>query len=134
MKNPLIGKKLLKVFVSENKEIIKFDLENHESITAQTDAECCSTTWIENVESPAHALNAIVTNVEDIEMPELPYDESQYDYLAFYGCKITTDKGSFVIDFRNSSNGYYGGCLSWPGEYGHYGNEDLGNHEWKEVN
>lgn len=32
------------------------------------------------------------------------------------GFKVTTDKGVIVIDYRNASNGYYGGSLSWPGE------------------
>ena len=31
--------------------------------------------------------------------------------VAYYGLKITTDNGRAVIDYRNSSNGYYGGSL-----------------------
>ena len=112
----LIGKKLLKVFLAENKYSIRFDFDGG-SIIAYTYGDCCSCTWIEDVESPSHALGGIVQSVEDIDMPEKPYDKTEHDFLAFYGCKITTDKGSFVIDYRNSSNGYYSGSLTWPNDY-----------------
>ena len=36
------------------------------------------------------------------------------DEVEFYGLSIKTDKGEIVIDYRNSSNGYYGGSLCWP--------------------
>lgn len=36
------------------------------------------------------------------------YPDSDFS-TAFYGLRIVTDKGDFVIPFRNESNGYYGG-------------------------
>ena len=33
------------------------------------------------------------------------------DVVAYYGVKITTEHGRCTIDFRNDSNGYYGGWL-----------------------
>lgn len=43
----------------------------------------------------------------------------------YYGCAIETAKGRFTIAYRNSSNGYYGGWLTWPtdGFYGREGRE-----------
>jgi len=33
------------------------------------------------------------------------------DEVAYYGLRITTTKGRAVLDYRNTSNGYYGGGL-----------------------
>ena len=33
------------------------------------------------------------------------------DCLRFYGLKVTTEKGRATIDYRNNSNGFYGGSL-----------------------
>ena len=35
------------------------------------------------------------------------------DVMQYYGTVIDTLKGRCTIAFRNSSNGYYGGNLSW---------------------
>lgn len=44
--------------------------------------------------------------------PEHPADdEYENDYLQYYGVQINTDKGAFTLEYRNSSNGYYGGSL-----------------------
>ena len=31
--------------------------------------------------------------------------------MSYYFYEITTNKGSYMIEMRNSSNGYYGGSL-----------------------
>jgi hypothetical protein len=127
--NPLIGKKLLKVFLSEDKETIKFEVEENYPIYAVTDADCCSSTWVEDIESPSHVLGGIVTAVEDLELDQDPVEDDEYEHLQFYGTKIVTDKGSFVIDYRNESNGYYGGSLDFPEFY----NLPFDSKPWKEV-
>lgn len=120
-KNPLIGKTITGVEIAEDRLALRFLLSDGEMV-AQADADCCSYTWIEHVELPALGFPAQVISVEDLEMPEQP--ESTFhkdaDSLKFYGCKIATDRGEIVIDYRNDSNGYYGGSLSWPGSC-HYG-------------
>ena len=53
-----------------------------------------------------------------------------------YGVKITTDKGHIVIDYRNASNGYYGGNLSWPDDsyfYGGVHGQNESNEEWVDI-
>ena len=62
---------------------------------------------------PALGFPAVVTAVEDLDMPEGKPSEfhTDPDSLQFYGCKISTDRGEIVIDYRNDSNGYYGGNL-----------------------
>jgi hypothetical protein len=123
--NPLLNKVLTNILISQDRLALKFVTEGEE-IVAQCDADCCSYTWIEHVETCS--LPATVTAVEDIELPEQGADGKQggvngpssTDAVAFYGLRITTDKGYIIIDYRNDSNGYYGGSLVWPGEF-HYG-------------
>ena len=124
MTNPLVGKKLEKVLVSKDRLAVKFVLAGGEEVIARCDADCCSYTWIEGVEFPS--LPAKVISVEDIEMPYAtppggkngPGDP---DSVEFYGLRVITDRGHLVIDYRNDSNGYYGGSLSWPGDSHFYG-------------
>lgn len=79
------------------------------------DADCCSETWIENVELPALGFPCRVVGVSDLEMPDSrPSEEGEpQEHIEFYGLKFVTTHGDLVIDFRNASNGYYGGSLEW---------------------
>lgn len=121
-KNPLIGKVVTGLQIADDRQALRFVLADGEMVVL-VDAECCSYTWVENVELPALGFPATVTAVEELDMPEQPPSQFQKDtdVLAYYGCKITTDRGEIVIDYRNDSNGYYGGSLLWPGDGRFYG-------------
>lgn len=134
--NPLIGKTITGIEIAADRQALRFALTDGEMVV-DVDADCCSYTWIEHIELPALGFPALVTAVDDLDMPEgaaSTFHEDP-DVLAFYGCKISTDRGEIVIDYRNDSNGYYGGSLSWPGDY-HYGGvygQNNSNHEWQPV-
>lgn len=113
----LVGKTLSDVELASDKKAIRFTVDG-EQIVAKCDADCCSETWIESVELPAGGLPAKILDIGNLNLPE--DKEEDYETIKYYGLKLITDKGDFVLDYRNSSNGYYGGNLSWPGEY-HYG-------------
>lgn len=114
----IIGKTITGLEISEDKEALRFVLADGE-IVVKCDADCCSHTWIEHVELPALGFPATVVSAENVEMPDLG-DMEGCDVVAYYGFKIITDRGEILIDYRNDSNGYYGGSLTWPGDY-HYG-------------
>lgn len=134
--NPLINKTLTGMKIAEDRQSLLFQtLEG--DIVVNAEGDCCSYTWIEHVELPALGFPAKVISVDELEMPE--GKESTFhkdpDQLSFYGCKIVTDRGEIVIDYRNDSNGYYGGNLSWPGEY-YYGGvfgQNVSKHNWKDI-
>lgn len=133
----LIGKILTRVKIAADRQALLFQTATGD-IEVNVDADCCSYSWIEHIEMPALGFPAIVTAVDHLDMPEVK-EESKFhsdpECLAFYGCKITTDRGEIVIDYRNDSNGYYGGALSWPGEH-HYGGvygQNISKHEWQDV-
>lgn len=128
----LVGKMLTKVELASDKLAIRFTVEGHDPVVAKCDADCCSSTWIESVEMPAGGLPAKILGIGDLELP--PDQDRDGELIQFYGLKLTTDKGDLVMDYRNESNGYYGGNLSWPGEY-HYGGvhgQANSTEEWEE--
>lgn len=141
--NPLIGRVLTKIEIAGDKEAIRFTLADGEVI-ARCDADCCSSTWVESIEKTA-MLPATVLSAEPLGLPEWEDDANPEiraewngagELVRYYGCKITTDRGVLIIDYRNASNGYYGGSLTWPGNYhGGVGWRQAagGAGEWTEV-
>lgn len=134
----LVGRTITNVLLAEDKKAMLFKTDGGDVI-ARADGDCCSSTWIEGVETPAAGFPAKVSAVENLS--GLPEEQGEYgEVTAHYGCKISTDKGDIVIDYRNASNGYYGGNLVWPvepGEYdyfygGVYG-QNISNNDWREL-
>jgi hypothetical protein len=80
--------------------------------------DCCSESWIEHLSVPK--LPATILSVEDKDLGECMSDGSRQDYDQAYSTILKTSQGDFEIEYRNSSNGYYGGWLeltSFPGDY-----------------
>lgn len=131
--NPLVGKTMTAIEISVDRQALRFVTTDGE-IIVDVDADCCSYSWVEHVELPALGFPATVISVDDIKMPDgaASIFHTNPDVLAFYGCKIVTDRGDIVIDYRNDSNGYYGGSLVWPGErlYGGVFGQNVSKHEW----
>ena len=92
---------------------ITFHTEEKGDITAYAYGDCCSYTWIESVEHPARGYPAKVIAVREVELP-WPEVDRETDVLQDYGLRVTTTNGDIDIDYRNDSNGYYGGCLKFP--------------------
>lgn len=92
-------------------------------------AQCCSDTWIESVEGIENLIEEEVISTDwklaqDLSYMEIDvYKEENKDFCAnlattaisVYGVDIITKKGICTIDFRNASNGYYGGSLDLVG-------------------
>lgn len=134
--NVLVGRTITGIKLASDKEAILFQTTDGD-VVAQCDGDCCSSTWIENIENTVREFPALVVSAEDIEdgLPDTIEDDPDYDCLQFYGFKIITDKGVIIIDYRNSSNGYYGGNLTWPGEY-HYGgvfSQNTSTMQWEDI-
>jgi hypothetical protein len=136
--NPLLGKTIREVKIAEDGMALLFCLYGGELELVRVDADCCSTTWIEHIEGADALPGATVLSVEEIDMPDsvaTEEDRAKAEVLQVYGCKITTNKGTCIIDYRNDSNGYYGGNLCW-GEQHFYGGlygQNVSNLDWKEL-
>lgn len=135
----LVGKTVKEIFLADDREAIKFVLGDDSEIIARCDGDCCSHTWIEDVLAPEVAVGSPVLNVIDLELPEdlrTPTKTENYEEeMQYYGCAIETAKGRFTIAYRNSSNGYYGGNLAWPGEsyYGGVHGQNESTEQWKLI-
>lgn len=132
-KHILEGKVIEGVFLLADQTAIRFKTPEG-YVTAWCDGDCCSYTWIEHVEMPALGLPATVTKVEYLYMPDR-VEDTDLGVVEHYGFSISTDKGSIVIDYRNASNGFYGGYLVWPEDQSQRHWEALrGPCEWERVN
>lgn len=102
----LVGKKIRKATVAKDGQTITFATDKGE-VVWEVDADCCSHTWIEN----ADIEKGLVTKVAEVPGVGGPQTDSDHEYIQYYGIEIVTMKGHGLIDFRNSSNGYYGGSM-----------------------
>ena len=134
MSKYLIGKTITGLKIASDKKALLIQTSNGDC-TVRVDGDCCSNSWIEHIELPALGFPALVSDVRDLEMPDLG-SPSEDEVIAYYGCKIVTDRGDIIIDYRNESNGYYGGNLSWPDDnyfYGGVHGQNDSNMEWTDV-
>ena len=114
IKDALIGKTITGFTLDGMGNRLILELTASPPVILETYGDCCSFTWIESIDAP-DALKGTVQDVEEIDMPNLGNIDGQrhqgVDQVSYYGLKITTNKGRCVIDYRNDSNGYYGGSL-----------------------
>ena len=118
--NKLIGFKVKEIELSDDSESLTLYGEHqngkygHYSIN--TEGECCSQSWIESIFEPNALIGYEILKIDHIELPDSYYESipgtTHYeDYVQYYGFAMYTSNGKCVIDYRNSSNGYYGGSI-----------------------
>jgi hypothetical protein len=111
----VIGKIIVKI--TDENDDLQLHLENGEIIYFSAEGDCCSESWVEHIESPKKPEK--ILEIKEIEISD--YKEEKIDYkkkkkeeidcLSLYFYQINTDGGSYLIELRNNSNGYYGGYL-----------------------
>ncbi len=87
----------------------------------ETYGDCCSQSWVEHFDQVKEA--SVILGFREIEIDPSYAEASakptvtdfdEYE-MKYYFYEILTDKGSLMIEMRNSSNGYYGGDLCFQG-------------------
>ncbi len=84
--------------------------------------ECCSHSWIEHLEIPNDIRGGVISRVVDgdyvptsleekVEAALVEPEEANYESIAVYQTNFYTNRGTISLEYRNSSNGYYGGSL-----------------------
>lgn len=111
-----VGRRVVAVWAPAGARDVAFELDDGAFICADPEGDCCSTSWVEHVSGVRAAIGAEFVSVD--ERPELEshknVEDSGFESLALYGITLVTDRGERVdIDYRNESNGYYGGWLNW---------------------
>lgn len=87
MGNPLIGQIVTAVYLAADRMAIRFDLASGATVLARADADCCSHTWIENVEGVEQLVGNRIVAVDDIDMPNLGTPIGG-ESVAYYGCRL----------------------------------------------
>lgn len=109
------------VEVRDNGDRVALTLADGSERIYEADGDCCSTSWVEHLTVPPDIDGATVLRIEErpeygIEATPEQYAECKthrewLDVLKVYQTAIVTDRGEVVIEYRNDSNGYYGGSL-----------------------
>lgn len=114
--NKLLFRDLKTVRVSQDKQELIFEFMDGSASIYKTSADCCSSSWIEYLTNNVRSAEQIV-DVEELANAK-PQDGHQcgpwcaHDVLKTYQVVfITNKKNRIVVEFRNNSNGYYGGDL-----------------------
>lgn len=106
----LVGKKVLSFLGNKDTLCFKTDAG---IFTYGCEGDCCSSSWFEHVSGVPQLIGHTVISAQTIDMPDIPKEQQRDEDIA-YGYQLTTDKGHFLVEMRNSSNGYYGGWVNDP--------------------
>ena len=107
----ITGKTIESVTLSGDKERIDFVFGDGTRKAYGVEGDCCSVSWIEHLEVPDDVKGATLTSVDDGDGVEAEDPDDKYDCLQVYNTTFHTNRGDIVLEYRNESNGYYGGYL-----------------------
>jgi hypothetical protein len=114
MFDELVGKTVTSIEFPNNETLI-FQTP-HRPYRYKATADCCSESWVESMSDDRSVITDAV--VQEIRTKEATQDGTRQEVDAVAFVTIVTDKGYFDIEFRNSSNGYYGGNMDLVDETG----------------
>jgi hypothetical protein len=111
----MLGRKLLSVAITDDGEVVTFEFQDGFSRSFAVGGDCCSCSWIEHLEMPNDVAGATLLSVQESAPITQDHDahdeENGDDCIQVYNTSFRTDRGEIILEFRNSSNGYYGGYL-----------------------
>lgn len=112
----MLNRRIQEVVLSQDKESITFRFVDGFQRSFGVEGDYCSQSWIEHLELPQDYIGATLLRVE--EGNGVPWDghtcdnSCGHDVLQVYNTKFHTDRGTITLEYRNDSNGYYGGYLT----------------------
>jgi len=109
----LVGKRILSIEIDgDNQWYIKIATDKGD-VYIEAWGECCSESWFYHILGVDALIGHVVTDVKQVGMERpIEDDKVRQDYDILYCVNIKTDGGYADLEFRNSSNGYYGGWIS----------------------
>ena len=116
IKEDLLGRTIESIAIDKAKDKLTVRAGGLE-FNYSVEGDCCSRSWIEHLEGVESVIGQEVTGVEQLDMNENEDSKKHCercegsDVLKIYQVLIKTPKGTSTLEFRNDSNGYYGGCL-----------------------
>lgn len=109
----MLNRKIASVELNNPKDTITFTFQDGFERTFSVEGDCCSSSWIEHLEMPNDIVGATLLDVDDgapITQDHDAHDDGG-ECIQVYNTAFKTDRGEIVLEYRNSSNGYYGGYL-----------------------
>lgn len=135
----IIGKTLVNIKESNDKEYLKLTFSDGDPLILFTEGDCCSHSWIEHIDIHWDEQPAKITSVEEKEMDRWQEDDNDigHDVIQVYNTKFLLENengktGCVIVEYRNNSNGFYGGCLTDITTMGRRFKEPL-KISWKEL-
>lgn len=107
----VIGKALSAVEIAADKESFVLRFTDGSRAVYLVEGDCCSYSWVEHVDVPPDALGQPILSVEEYDV-ETVEEHPEHDCLQVYQTRLETTKGTVALEYRNSSNGYYGGYIT----------------------
>ncbi len=108
---PLAGETIKEVLLSGDGEYMAFVTED-DTFVFHMDGDCCSRSWVEHTSGLHELIGKEVLRIGSVDMSEFDKRASEDewdDFIRHYKEFLKTRAGQFDIEYRNSSNGYYGG-------------------------
>jgi len=127
----LIGHKIRKIFISDDKEELQFLNDRNEILIFQASGDCCNSVWFEHISGIDAILGSTIkefaSSIKGGEWKEVPATPGldEFEEAGFF--TLITDKGHCTIEVRNNHNGYYGGEVCFRGKYNFVRQEILGD-------
>jgi hypothetical protein len=111
--NDLLGRTVHQVLANADLDVWRF-VTDQGNVDYVCYGDCCSESWVNHIADLDVLIGQKVEEVEEIDLFSLLGAEpeptkQEVDKVMFH--RVRTDKGVCVIEFRNSSNGYYGGTF-----------------------
>lgn len=103
----LIGKTIKDIKFIDEGSFCLFETETGQ-IKYQAEGDCCSHSYFSDIINKDAMVGSAVLEVVEKERREAESRTGE-DYVRLYSYTIKTAKGHGDIEFRNDSNGYYGG-------------------------
>ncbi len=110
----MLNRKLQSVTLTDEGSKVAFWFTDGTVRCFGVEGDCCSRSWIEHLELPGNLEGATLLSVDDsapIAQDHDANDGQDPECIKVYNTSFKTDRGEIVLEYRNSSNGYYGGYL-----------------------
>lgn len=106
----IVGKTVTRYVLSPDRYFLRLWFSDGMDVILEAYGEGDSDTWFASIDSPEALLSTILA-IGEIQFPtdNSPPDGNRSEKM--YGLAVKTQAGYVVIEYRNSSNGYYGGNL-----------------------
>lgn len=107
----LVGKVIKSVWINPHKTEFTLRCEDGDH-SFEAYGDCCSSSWIEHITGVTSLTGAKVVSINDVDIETIE-EHPEHECLQIYSTQIVFESPHepIEIEYRNSSNGYYGGSL-----------------------